>query len=133
MKKFNGGLGIQSFNKYSNMVLKFGKGMIIEGSILSWGSSVYNNFTNSNYTTGEAFGASTMDAAYYAGIGIGTYYVGVGWGIVGTVAIYYLGELLDYLIEKWYNNIIKIYKKWNSLISTKTRYSSLKENCRDKN
>lgn len=115
------------------MVSKFGKGMIIAGSILSWGSSVYNNFANSNYTMGEAFGASAMDAGYYAVKGFGTYYAGIGVGkaavglgiaaegaaitylgvgfagalaigggvavvvgIAGDVAIYYLGELLDY-------------------------------------
>ena len=127
------GFGIQSLGKYSSMVSKFGKGMIIAGSILSWGSSVYNNFNNPNYTMGEAFGASAMDAGYYTAKGVGTYYAGIGVGkaavglgiaaggaaitylgvgfagalaigggvavvvgIAGAVAIYYLGELLDY-------------------------------------
>ena len=127
------GFGISSFSKYSNALSKFGKGMIIAGSVLSWGSSAHNNFTNPNYTTGEALGATAMDAVYYTGKGIGTYYAGIGVGkaavglgiavggaaitylgvgfagalaigggvavvvgIVGAVAIYYLGELLDY-------------------------------------
>ena len=42
----------------------------------AWGNSVYNNFTNPNYTTGEAFVASAMDAAYYTLKGIGTYLLG---------------------------------------------------------
>ncbi len=127
------GFGIQSLERYSSMVSKFGKGMIIAGSILSWGSSVYNNFDNPNYTMREAFRASAMDAGYYIAKGIGTYHAGIGVGkaavglgivaggaaitylgvgfagalaigggvavvvgIAGAVAIYYLGELLDY-------------------------------------
>ena len=74
------GFGIQSLGKYSSMVSKFGKGMIIVGSIFSWGSSVYNNFNNPNYTMGEAFGASAMDAGYYTVKGVGTYYAGIGVG-----------------------------------------------------
>ena len=93
------GFGIQSLGKYSSMVSKFGKGMIIAGSILSWRSSVYNNFNNPNYTMGEAFGASAMDAGYYTAKGVGTYYAGIGVGkaavglgiAAGGAAIKYLG------------------------------------------
>lgn len=74
------GFGIQSLRKYSSMVSKFGKGMIIAGSILSWGSSVYNIFNNPNYTMGEVFGACAMDAGYYTVKGVGTYYAGIGVG-----------------------------------------------------
>ena len=131
------GFGFQFLGKYSSTLKKFGIGMAIAGNVLSWGSSVYNNFTNPNYTTGEAIGASAMDVAYYAGKGLGTYWLGskvgelavtagiaagsaalgatvfgttIGFvgafaigggvavlvGIAGAVAIYYLGELLDY-------------------------------------
>ena len=93
------GFGIQSLGRYSNMVSKFGKEMIIVGSVLSWGSSVYNNFTNPNYTMSEAFCASAMDAGYYAAKGVGTYYAGIGVGkaavglgiATGGSAISYLG------------------------------------------
>lgn len=131
------GFGFQSLGKYSSALKKFSVGMAIAGNVLSWGSSVYNNFINPNYTTGEAFGASAMDAVYYVGKGFGTYLLGsivgelavtagiaaggaalgttvfgttIGFvgafaigggvavlvGIAGAVAIYYLGELLDY-------------------------------------
>ncbi len=116
--------------------------MTIAGNVLSWGSSVYNNFTNPNYTTGEAFGASAMDVAYYTGKGFGTYFLGelfgkwalsagiaassaalgatvfgttIGFvgafaigggvailaGIAGAVAIYYIGEGVDWLYGKF--------------------------------
>ena len=73
--------------------------MTIAGNVLSWGSSVYNNFNNPNYTIGEAFGASAMDAGYYTIKGVGTYYASiivgkaaVGLGIAsGGAAITYLG------------------------------------------
>ena len=135
------GFGFQFLERGSNTLSKFGTGMAIAGSVLSWGSSVYNNFTNPNYTTGEALVASTMDAAYYAGKGYGTYLLGsqvgtlavnagiaagsasigatmfgttVGFlgafaigggvavvvGIAGAVAIYYLGEGIDWLYGK---------------------------------
>ena len=78
------GFGLQTLGKYSKALSKFGIGMIVAGSALSWGSSVYNNFTNPNYTTEEAFGASAIDAVYYAGKGIGTYLAGVR---VGNLAV----------------------------------------------
>lgn len=131
------GLGFRFLDKYSSILKKFGVGMTIVGNILSCGNSVYNNFTNPNYSTSEAIGASVMDAAYYTGKGFGTYWLGskvgelaitagiavgsavlgttvfgttIGFigafaigggvavlvGIAGAVAIYYLGELLDY-------------------------------------
>ena len=74
------GFGIKSLGPYSDMINKFGKGMTIAGNVLSWGSSVYNNFNNPNYSTGEAIGASFMDAAYYTGKGFGTYYASIEVG-----------------------------------------------------
>lgn len=131
------GFGFNVLKKYSTAFKKFGIGMIIASNVFSWVNSVYNNFTNPNYTTGEAFVASAMDAAYYTFKGIVTYFLGklvtklvfasgiavgcatlgltifgttIGFigalaiggavslvvGFVGAVAIYYLGELIDY-------------------------------------
>ena len=70
------GFGFNVLKKYSTAFKKFGIGMIIASNVFSWGNSVYNNFTNPNYTTGEAFVASAMDAAYYTFNGIGTYFLG---------------------------------------------------------
>ena len=70
----------KSLGTYSDALSKFGKGMIIAGSILSWHGSVYNNFSNPRYTVGEAFGASVMDAAYYTAKGFATYYAGQAVG-----------------------------------------------------
>ena len=78
------GFGFQFLGKYSSVLKKFGIGMTIVGSALSWGGSIYNNFTNPNYTTGEAIGASFIDAAYYTGKGFGTYWLG---GKVGELAV----------------------------------------------
>lgn len=58
--------------------------MAIASGIISGGSSVYNNFTNPNYTTGEAFGASVMDATYYTAKGFGAYWLG---SKVGELAV----------------------------------------------
>ena len=89
------GFGFKGLGKYSDALGKFGKGMAIAGGILSWSSSVYNNFTNPNYTIGEAFGASAMDAAYYgvtgvlkykAGLAISSFAVNAGIA-VGTAAV----------------------------------------------
>ena len=75
--------------------------MAIAGGIISWGNSVYNNFTNPNYTTCEAFGASAMDAAYYgvtgvlkykAGLAIGSFAVNAGMA-VGTAAVGLAGAI----------------------------------------
>ena len=74
------GFGFQFLGKYSSALKKFRKGMTIAGNVLSWGSSVYNNFNNPNYSTGEAIGASFMDAGYYTVKGVGTYYAGIGVG-----------------------------------------------------
>jgi RHS repeat-associated protein len=89
------GFGIRFLGKYSSALSKFGAKMAIAGSALSWGSSVYNNFTNPNYTIGEKISASALDATYYAVKGYGTYWLGsqvgtlsVNVGIaVGSVAI----------------------------------------------
>ena len=81
------GFGFKGLGKYYDELGKFGKGMAIAGGIISWGNSVYNNFTSPNYTTGDAFGASVMDAAYYvvtevlkykAGLAIGSFAVNAG-------------------------------------------------------
>ena len=74
------GFGIPSLGKYSKFLTKFGTGMIIAGSVISFGSSVYSNFSNAYYTISEAIGASLMDAAYYTGKGFGTYFASVGVG-----------------------------------------------------
>ena len=95
------GFGFKGLGKYSDALGKFGKGMAIAGGIISWGNSVYNNFTNPNYTTGEAFGASAMDAAYYgvtgwlkykAGAAIGGLAVKAGMAI-GTAAVGLAGAI----------------------------------------
>ena len=78
------GFGFKGLGKYSSALKKFGKGMAIAGGIISWGNSVYNNFTNPNYTTGEVFGASAMDAAYYGVTGVLKYKVGLA---IGSFAI----------------------------------------------
>ena len=78
------GFGFQFLGKYSSALKKFGVGMTIAGNVLSWGSSVYNNFTNPNYTPEEAIGASAMDAVYYTGKALGTYWLG---SKVGKLAV----------------------------------------------
>ena len=80
------GFGFQFLGKYSSALKKFGIGMTIAGNVLSWGSSVYNNFNNPNYSTGEAIGASFMDAAYYTGKGFGTYWLGSKVGELAVTA-----------------------------------------------
>ena len=77
------GIGYAGLDSYSDMLSKFGKGMLIAGSILSWGSSVYNNFNNPYYSSEEIFYATMADAGYYALKGVGTYYAG---NIVSCVA-----------------------------------------------
>ena len=92
------GFGIQSIGVYSDALSAFGKGMVITGSVLSWGSSVYNNFTNPNYTIEEAIGASALDAAYYTGKGFGTYWAGIGVGKAAvTLGMAAGGAALTYL------------------------------------
>lgn len=78
------GFGFMGLDKYSDALGKFDKGMAIAGGIISCGNNVYNNFTNPNYTTGEAFGASFMDAAYYGGTGVLKYKAGLS---IGSFAI----------------------------------------------
>lgn len=68
--------------------------MIALGSLLSWGNSVYNNFNNPNYTTGEAITASVMDAVYYGFKGIGTYLFGKAVGDLAVAAGISLGGAL---------------------------------------
>ena len=85
------GLWQSRLKSYSGIFDKFGKGMIILGSILSWGNSVYNNFNNPNYTTGEAITASFMDAGYYAIKGIGTYFLGKAVGDLAVAAGIFIG------------------------------------------
>lgn len=80
------GFGFQFLEKYSSALKKFGIRMAVAGNVLSWGSSVYNDFTNPNYTTGEAFGASAMDAVYYAGKSLGTYWLGSKVGELAVTA-----------------------------------------------
>ncbi|MGM9899393.1 MAG: RHS repeat-associated core domain-containing protein, partial [Bacilli bacterium] len=80
------GFGFQFLSKYSSALKKFGIGMTIAGNVLSWGRSVYNNFNNPNYTTGEAIGASFMDAAYYTGKGLVTYWLGSKVGKLAVTA-----------------------------------------------
>ena len=70
------GVGFHFLGQYSNALSKFGKGMAVVGAVLSWGSGVYNNFSNPNYTIGEAYAASALDAAYYTGKGYGSYWLG---------------------------------------------------------
>lgn len=94
-----GGVGLKGLGKYSNTLSKLGKGMLVAGSILSWSSSVYNNFTNTAYTASEAFAASALDAVYYGAKGVGTYYAGAAMGSfavavgagIGNAAIAYFG------------------------------------------
>jgi hypothetical protein len=74
--------GFTSMSKYSSALKKFGIGMIVAGSIIDFGMSTYNNF--SNYSTGQAIGATFMDAANYTLKGILTYSAGE---IVGSVAL----------------------------------------------
>ena len=91
--------GFKFLDKYSSALSKFGVGMIIIGSTLSWASSVYNNFTNPMYTTEEAIAASAMDAVYYGGKGYATYLAGAFIGNTSVAAgsataiflIYYMG------------------------------------------
>ena len=81
--------------------------MAIAGGSISWGNSVYNNFTSPNYTTVDAFGASVMDAAYYvvtavlkykAGLAIGSFAVNAGM-TVGTAAVGLAGAIGKVLLE----------------------------------
>lgn len=89
------GLVLRDLVNILQLLKKFGIGMAIAGGILSWSSSVYNNCTNPNYTIGEAFGASAMDAAYYGGTGVLKYKAGLAVGgfavnagmAVGTAAV----------------------------------------------
>ena len=62
----------------------------------AWGNSVYNNSTNPNYTTGEAFVASAMDAVYYrvtrklkyqAGLAIGSFAINAGIAVGASIFI----------------------------------------------
>ena len=108
------GFGFKGLGKYSDALGKFGKGMAIAGGILSWSSSVYNNFTNPNYTIGEAFGASAMDAAYYgvtgvlkynAGLAISSFAVNAGIavgtaavGVAGAIGLGFTGSLIAGLV-----------------------------------
>ena len=104
------GFGFSGLRKYSDALGNFGKGMAIAGGILSWSVSVYNNFTNLNYTTGEALGASAMDAAYYrltgwlkykAGAAIGGLAVKAGTaavGLAGAIGLSLTGTLVTGLI-----------------------------------
>ena len=108
------GFGFKGLGKYYDELGKFGKGMAIAGGIISWGNSVYNNFTNPNYTTGDAFGASAMDAAYYgvtgvlkykAGLAIGNFAVNAGMtvgtaavGLAGAIGIGFTGSLIAGLV-----------------------------------
>jgi hypothetical protein len=78
------GLGFENPGKYSDVLGSFGKVMAVAGAVLSWSSSVYNNFTNSNYSIGEAIGASIMDAGYYGITGVLKYKLGL---VVGSEAI----------------------------------------------
>jgi hypothetical protein len=78
------GFGIQFGKGFSGALSKFGVGMIIIGSTLSWASSVYNNFANPMYTTEEAIAASAMDAVYYGGKGCATYWLG---NRIGALAV----------------------------------------------
>ena len=94
-----GGVGLKALGKYSSALSKLGKGMLVAGSILSRSSRVYNNFTNTAYTAGEAFAASALDAVYYGAKGVGTYYAGaatgscaVAFGVgISNAAIAYFG------------------------------------------
>ena len=79
-------IGFQFLGKYSSVLKKFGVGMAITGNVLSWASSVYKNFTNPNYTIGEAVGASAMDAIYYAVKGFGSYWLGSKVGELAVAA-----------------------------------------------
>lgn len=108
------GVGFKRLGKYSDALGKFGKGMVIASGIISWGNSVYNNFTNLNYTTGDAFGASFMDAAYYgvtgllkykAGLAIGSFAVNAGMtvgtaavGVAGAIGLGFTGSLIAGLV-----------------------------------
>ena len=65
--------------------------MAIAGSILSWGSSTYNNFVHSSYSIAEAIGASAMDAVYYLGTGIIKYKAGVAVGGLAIKSGMFLG------------------------------------------
>jgi hypothetical protein len=121
------GIGISFLENLPHSLSKIGKGMTIIGSILSWASSVYNNFTNPMYTAEEAIAASAMDAIYYTIKGFGTYLLGkklgewavaagiavsvsagaaIGFGVAvfvavaGAVAIYFLSEGVDLLYER---------------------------------
>ena len=78
------GFGIQFGKGFSGALSKFGVGMIIIGSTLSWASSVYNNFNNPMYTTEEVIAASAMDAVYYGVKGYATYWLG---NRIGALAV----------------------------------------------
>ena len=93
------GFGLKSLNKYVNGLKYFGTGMLVVGSILSWGESVHSNFSNSNYSIAEAIGSSILDAGYFAIKGMLTYgasnligKAAIACGTaVGGAAIAYLG------------------------------------------
>ena len=119
-----GGANISSYIKGLEV---FGIAMIVTGSLISFGESVYNNYNNPNYTSNEAGWASFMDFGYYTLRGIGTYALGsvlgnlavsigltvggivggvwaVAVGITAAVATYMLWEGVDYLygkIKEW--------------------------------
>ena len=105
----------------------FGIAMIVTGSIISFGESVYNSYNNPYYTSNEVGLATLMDFGYYTLKGVGTYAlgsalgnlaVGVGLavggiaggalavfiGITAAVTTYVLWEGMDYLygkIKEW--------------------------------
>ena len=87
------GFGFKGLGKYYDALGKFGKGMAIAGGIISWGNSVYNNFTSPNYTTGDAFGASVMNAAYYVVTGVLKYKAGLAIGSFAVNAGMTVGRL----------------------------------------
>ena len=123
-KMGTGGANISSYIKGLEV---FGIAMIVTGSIISFGESVYNNYNNPNYTSNEAGWATLMDFGYYALKGVGTYALGsalgnlavgvaltvggivggvwaVAIGITAAVAPYILWEGVDYLygkIKEW--------------------------------
>lgn len=101
------GLGYASLDSYSKALSIFGKGMLVAGSVLSWSSSVYNNFNNPNYSSEEILAASVADAGYYTLKGVGTYYAGQGVAFAASSAgilaawnsILYLGASYGAAVE----------------------------------
>lgn len=55
---------------------------------------MYNNFTNPNYTTGEAWVATSMDVVYYTGKGIATYALGNQVGKLAVACGMFAGEFV---------------------------------------